>query len=218
MRCRSWDRVYRKTLRSGLQTDVVAERTVDAGMARVLLYRVLDLVFVADSAVAGDQLAEEAGEEKQYADQDGYKSHIEERLVCDVAEPQTVDLGDYFVYYQPYRNDKAYEEECDAPYSEDVHGLLAEAGEEPDSHQVEESVEEAAHSELAFTVFAFAVDHHFLAYLCETGVFCDIGYVAVHVPVDFYFLDNIAPVGFQAAVHVVQFQACDLACGEIVYF
>ena len=112
-----------------------------------LFYPVLDFVFVAGGAVAGDELADEAGEEHHHADEDGYESQVEQGLVGDIAELQAVYLRDDLVDDQPEGNDEAYEEEYDAPDSEDVHGLLAEAGEEPYRHQVQETVEETAHAE-----------------------------------------------------------------------
>ena len=127
-------------------------------------------------------------------------------------------LRDDLVDNQPDGYDKAYQEEHYAPYSEDVHGLLAESGEEPDSHQVEEPVEEAAHPELALAVFALAVYHHLFTYFGKPCIFCDVGDVAVHVTVDFDFFHYVASVGFESAVHVVQLQPGDLAGGEVVYF
>ena len=186
-------------------------------MLQELFYPVLDLVFVAGGTVSGYQFTEEAGEEHHHADKDGYESQVEQGLVGDIAELQAVYLRDDLVDDQPEGDDEAYEEEHDAPDSEDVHGFLAKAGEEPYRHQVEEAVEEAAHAELALSVFALAVDDDFLAYPGESGVLGYVGDVAVHVPVDLYLFDHLTPVGLKTAVHVVQLQAGYLAGGEVVY-
>ena len=126
--------------------------------AVLLFYYFLDFVFVAGGTVSGYQFTEETGEEHHYADKDGHESQVEEGLVGDIAELQAVYLRDNLVDDQPEGNDEAYEEEYDAPDSEDVHGLLAEAGEEPYRHQVEETVEEAALA-VHVSVDLYLLDH-----------------------------------------------------------
>lgn len=56
---------------------------------------VADVVAVAAGAVAGDEFADEAGEEEHHAHEDGDEGQVEEWLVGDRAEIQPVDLMDY---------------------------------------------------------------------------------------------------------------------------
>ena len=54
------------------------------------------------------------------------------------------------------------------------------------------------------TVFPGLVVHHLLAYAVETGVLGEVGYVAVHLPVDLYVFHHVLAVSLQATVEVVQ--------------
>ena len=90
-----------------------------------------DLVVVALAAVAGDHLADEAGEEELETQQHGYESQVEQRLVSDGTICQTMGLLDKFLDDDPdgcEATGKEHENACEA---EEVHGLLAETAEEP---------------------------------------------------------------------------------------
>ncbi len=85
-----------------------------------------------------------------------------------------------------------------------MHRLLSETGQETERQQVEESVHETVHSELAFTVFPLLMDYHLLSDTGVSGILGDEGDIAVHVAVEFYVLHHLLPVRLEAAVHVVE--------------
>ncbi len=87
---------------------------------------------------------------------------------------------------------------------EKVHGLYTEFVGEPECGKVEIAVYEAVKPEFGGAVFSSLVFHHLLSDFVESGVFCEVGYVAVHVAVNLYSLHNLLPVGFQSAIEIMQ--------------
>ena len=61
--------------------------------------------------------------------------------------------------------------------------------------------------------------YDFLANLLETGIFCQVGDIAMHFAVHFYVFYNIFAIGFQAAIEIVQvLYAGNLACRSVEQF
>ena len=98
-----------------------------------------------------------------------------------------------------------------------MHGLLAEAVQEPECHKVQISVHKAVQTELGLSVLACLVVNHLLTDLAESGILGQEGDVAVHLAVNLDVLDNLFAVCLEAAVHVVQVDAGNFACGPVVY-
>ena len=97
-----------------------------------------------------------------------------------------------------------------------MHRLAAETGQEPQAHQVQQAVHEAVHAEFGLAVLAFLVMDRFFADPAEAGVLGQIRDIAVHLTVHFDVFHHLGPVGLEAAVHVVQADAGDLAGGPVV--
>ena len=55
-----------------------------------------------------------------------------------------------------------------------------------------------------------------LADLAVPGVLREVGNIAVHFAVNLDALNHLVPVGLQAAVHVMELDARDLACGPVI--
>ena len=85
-----------------------------------------------------------------------------------------------------------------------MHRLYSEFVCEPEGGQVEIAVDKAVEAEFCLAVFACLMVHHFLANTGESGVFCQIGDVAVHVAVHLYALYHFVAVGLQTAVEVME--------------
>ncbi len=176
----------------------------------------LDVVVVAGGGGAGDHFAEEAGEEEHGAQDYGEKGQVEEGLVGDGAEADAPGLVDELGGDDPDGHDEADEEHQDAGGAEEVHRLLAELGEEPQGHEVQETVHETFQTELGYSVLALLVMDGLFADLAVAGVLREVGDVAVHFTVDLDAFHHFVLVGLQAAVHVVEFDAGDFAGGPII--
>lgn len=97
-----------------------------------------------------------------------------------------------------------------------MHRLLAEVGEEPQREQVEIAVEEAVDAELRMSVFPCLMVHDFLTDLGESGVFGQIGDIAVHLTVYLNVLHHVASVSLQSAVEVMEIvYTGDLTCRSV---
>ena len=84
-----------------------------------------------------------------------------------------------------------------------MHRLLSESAQEPQGNQVEEAVNETLDAELALAVFSFLMVNRLLGDAGEPGIFGQIRYVAVHLPIYLDILHDLVAVGLQPAVHVV---------------
>ena len=80
------------------------------------------------------------------------------------------------------------------------------------------AVHKAAHPKFGLAVLAFLVMDGLLSNLCKSGILCKVRDVTVHLTVYLYILYNLFAVCLEAAVHVVQMDTGNLACGPVVYF
>ena len=100
---------------------------------------------------------------------------------------------------------ETYKEHNRAEETEHVHGFQTKTVEEPKGEQIQIAIDKAIEAtKLRLAEFACLVVNHLFAYPVETSVLCQIGNVAVHFAIDFYVLDNVHAVGFEAAIKVVE--------------
>ena len=185
-------------------------------IVKFLLQFFLYIVMVSFRAVAGNQFTEETGEEQQHSDDKGRKRKIEKRLVRHCPVRQAMCLLDKFFDDYPYGQDASYEEGQQTGESEEMHGLFPEGTQEPEGKQVEESVDEPFHPELAFPVFALLVVDRLFRDPVESGILCQIRYVPVHFSIHLYVLDDLVAVCLEPAVHVVEPYSGNFPCRRIV--
>ena len=81
--------------------------------------------------IAGNHLADESGQEEHCPGKDRDKGDIEERLVSDRAEAQSMRLVDKLFDDDPYSTQESEQEHQYARKPEKVHRLLAEGAQEP---------------------------------------------------------------------------------------
>ncbi len=164
---------------------------------------------VAGGGIAADEFAEESCEEKHDAQDEEEHGEVEpdaggEGDASGEAEDDNDNQGD------------EAEEAGEASHgTEEVHGLFAEFGHEHDGHEVEVAVDEAVHAKFGDAELTFAVLDDFLADVGEASPFGDDGDVAVHLAVDFDGFDDVAAIGFETAVEVVEFDAAEHARGAV---
>ena len=99
-----------------------------------------------------------------------------------------------------------------------MHGLSAKAGEEPQAHQIQQAVHKPAHAKLGHAVLALLVVHRFFANPGESGILGQVRDVAVHFAVHLDVFHHLGFVGFEAAVHVMELDAGNLAGRPVVQF
>ena len=90
-----------------------------------------DLVIVSAFGVPGDHLPYEAGQEEHHAQDHCQQGQVEQGLIRDRAELETVGLMIQLGGDDPHRHHEADEEHQDAAGAEKVHRLPAETGQEP---------------------------------------------------------------------------------------
>ena len=161
---------------------------------------------------SGDHFSEEAGEEEHHAENHGDKGKVENRLVGDGAEIDSMCLTHKLFHNYPDGDYGTNEEHRETAVAEEIHRLLAEGAQEPEADEIQQAIAETAHSELALAEFALLVVHFELADTGVSGILSQIGDVTVHLTVNFYILYHLAAVCLEAAVHVVQLYAGDTAC------
>ena len=86
-----------------------------------------------------------------------------------------------------------------------MHRLSAETAQEPQRDEVKIAIEEAVPShELRLTELTGLMMNRFLANLVETGILCQIRYVAVHLAIHLDVFHNITAVSLQTTIEVMQ--------------
>src|SRR5665647_2606459 len=103
-------------------------------------------------------------------------------------------------YPQVSCHNKSCQKHQRAKSSEQMHGTLAEAGDEADGQHVKISFHEPVEAVFGDTVFARPVLHNLLANLSETRFLGQQGYVPVHLSVDLYAPYHFAVIGFELSL------------------
>lgn len=163
-----------------------------------------DFVMVASRGVANDQLAEESGEEQLSAEYHQDERNVE---VGGVGDKDVVEPVGHVVDLCGADHDDGNETEDEHEGSEkpeEVHGLNSELVGEPECGKIKVAVDETVEPELCRAIFACAVLHNLFANAVESGIFGEIGNVAVHVAVDFDVLDDFVAIRLEPAVEVVE--------------
>ena len=176
------------------------------------------LVAVALAAVAGYHLADEACKEELEAEDYGYEGEVEERLLCHWSEVESAALLDQLLCNYPDGHETSDQEHQQACEAEEMHRLLSECAEEPEGDKVKEAVYKTLQTEFADSVLSLLVLYRLFRDLVEACVLGQVRDVSVHLSVDLYVLYDFIPVGLEAAVHVVELDACDLAGCPVVQF
>ena len=91
-----------------------------------------------------------------------------------------------------------------AEQPEKVHRFGSESTGEPKRGEIKIAVDKTVEAKFCLAVLPCLMVYHFLSNFVEAGKFGQIGYVAVHVAIDFDVFHHLAAVCLEAAVEVVQ--------------
>ena len=174
-----------------------------------------DQIIVTGGAVSDDEFGKESGQEK-HTSEDHHKD-CDMEIGVDADEHGLGAMREGVEFHTAYDedSDEADEEHEGADKSEEMHRLLTELIEEPNGHEVEVAVDETVETEFRGAELPFAVLHHFLTDLGESGVLSEVRDIPVHLGEDLDILDDVQTVGLEAAVHIVKLDAGDFACRGI---
>src|SRR5512135_2917021 len=169
---------------------------------------VANLVFFADGLAPADHLSDQAdGDELDADDQEQDAAEEEGTVAQRCAQERLFD-------HQPEEDYCSRARAYQAPEAEQVQRAAEISGCEKDREEIEKTLPESGQAELGFPVSAGPVlDGEFAD--PESIPLGKYGEEAVEFSVDVEVLDDIAPVGFQAAVEVVDFDSCQQADDEI---
>ncbi len=158
-----------------------------------------------------DELAQEPRQEQLHAEDHGEDRQVKERLIGDRAQRQPVHLFPDLCGNDPHRSPAADKEHQRPQTAEEIHRRAAEMRHEQHGDQIQVAFHGTFEAELRAAVFAGVVLDDLFADTAEPGLLRQNRNETVHLAVDLDRLDDLAAVGLQPAVEIVEFDAGDPA-------